>query len=290
MADSAYRKAVRRSAPQLGLSLGLVAASLCGCGDIGSEPEDTGTAFDAENTEGGADTPDGGDVPREPGTVEYVLDWDTSGLVLEPTGGWVVTTDLGYEVTLDAGWLVSYSVQLTQCETARSRFGAALRRALAALSPIQTAWAGHGDDNDVSAALGIVEDLASPTSSVRSGLQLGETDYCGVHYLVARADEDVIDRPDGVTLDRLSLVTSGRYTRLSDGEVGEFSIETSTGFGVLLELPNAAVIRTGDAPIVRVTRTLGGAFDGVDIATATDVDLERALVRALVESAWVELQ
>jgi hypothetical protein len=93
-----------------------------------------------------------------------------------------------------------------------------------------------------------------------------------------------------VTLDRLSLVANGRYVRLSDGLTGEFSVETSTGFGVLLELPGAATIGPDDAPVVRITRTLGGVFDGVDMATASEIDLERALVRALVESARVELQ
>ena len=259
---------MRRSINQrLLIGAALVALPLGGCGDDVAQADDV----------------------REPGTVAYALDWDTEGL-RQTDIGWSVTNDLGYDVTLEAGWLVTYSVQLVPCETARLRAGEWLREALAALNPIQTAWAGHGDDNDISTTIGIIDDLAAPATTLRDGIALGETEYCSVHYLVARADEDVVERPDGVTLDRLSLVVSGSYARDSDRVSGEFSIETSTGFGVFRELPDGVIIGPTDAPMIRVTRSLAGIFDGVDMATVSEIDLERALVRALVESARIELQ
>ena len=259
-----------RSANASALLRCLVAATLLGaCGDDVA-PEST-----AEQT---------------PGTVSYSLEWDTSGVEPHHDGGWSVITDLGYEVAFESGWLVTYSVQLVPCTTARSPVRQTIDRALAALNPFQTAWAGHGDDNDVSTTVGIIEDLAGPTSQLRDQLPMGETEYCGLHYLVARADDEVTERPEGVDLDRLSLRADGSWTSPDGTTNGEFSIATSTGFGVILDLPGGAIIGDDDAPELAITRTLSASFDGVDFESASLVDVERALVRALVESAQVEFE
>ena len=227
---------------------------------------------------------------QAPGNVSYSLEWDTSGVEPHRDGGWSVITDLGYEVTLESGWLVTYSVQLVPCPTARAPVRQIIDRALVALNPLQTAHAGHGDVRDVSTAVGIVEDLAVPTIHLRTDLPLGETSYCGLHYLVARADDEVTERPEGVELNRVSVVAIGSWTSSDGTASGDFSISTSTGFGVILDLPEGRIIAPDDAPQLAITRSLAPAFDGVDFESASLVDLERALLRALVESTQVEVK
>lgn len=230
-------------------------------------------------------------LPQEVGTTAYTLAWDTTGVAADDDG-WTVVTDLGYQVRLDAGWLVNYSVQLVPCEIAKAESRAVefMRAALRGLNPIQTAWAGHGDDNDVTTVFGVVEDLAHPLSTTSPDVALGETDYCSLHYLVARADQEVVERPEDVDLERLSLTFSGAWSNEEGTESGEFDIATAVGFGVILALPEDMVLGSEDAAHFVITRHLDEVFAGVDFATSDSEDLERAVVRAIVESATLTVR
>ncbi|MFT6399122.1 MAG: hypothetical protein ACJAYU_003886 [Bradymonadia bacterium] len=257
-----------RHAPKLGL---LVLAGLAACGDGVATPDEV--------------------IVQAAGTTGYTLDWDLSGAALDDDG-WSILTDLGYEVRLDSGWLVNYTVQLIPCETAQVESSAVefMRAALRSLNPIQTAWAGHGDDNDVTTLFGVVEDLAHPLSTTSSDVGLGQSDYCSLHYLVARADQEVVERPEDIELERLSLTLSGSWTGADGLGTGEFELATALGFGVILALPDELVLGPGDAAHFVITRQLDEVFAGVDFATSDTEDLERAVVRGIVESATLTVR
>jgi hypothetical protein len=230
-----------RHAPKLGL---LVLAGLAACGDGVATPDEV--------------------IVQAAGTTGYTLDWDLSGAALDDDG-WSILTDLGYEVRLDSGWLVNYTVQLIPCETAQVESSAV-------------------------EFMRVVEDLAHPLSTTSSDVGLGQSDYCSLHYLVARADQEVVERPEDIELERLSLTLSGSWTGADGLGTGEFELATALGFGVILALPDELVLGPGDAAHFVITRQLDEVFAGVDFATSDTEDLERAVVRGIVESATLTVR
>lgn len=231
--------------------------------------------------------------------VRYSLAWNDAG-VSRTGDGWQTTTDLGYLVRVDRGWLVSYSIQLVPCaaptEVEANRASRALRRIWAAISPIGTAWAGHGNDSDVSIVLGTAESFAQPVEWSATTVR-GEGAYCTLHYLVARADDELLSGAQSLDLDRLSLVIEGAWS--ADGsEWTDLSVESSTGFGALVPLSDVAAPGAtapdlvGAGPIdVRLERQLATLFDGIDFAgnrgdntgePASNDDIARAVVRSAV--------
>ena len=48
--------------------------------------------------------------------ADWTLDWDLGDAVVHEDGGWTATTSEGYVVTVDAGWIVDYSVTLSPCD------------------------------------------------------------------------------------------------------------------------------------------------------------------------------
>jgi len=238
----------------------------------------------------------GSDDPLSEGSpqVSYNLAWERDEVLEHEGGGWETTTNLGYEVRVERAYVVSYSLQLVPCrDQGSSAAGALLRRFAQALDPVRSAWAGHGDDDDVSTVLGVVEPLHDLGSRSVREAPLGDTPYCQIHYLVARADHYVSQRPLDVDIERLSIHLSGTWKHAEDDLETAFRVEDSAAFGVLVDLVDLGLDRFDADTNLELTLTRSSAtlFDDIDFAdgeNVTEGDIARAVVRAMVEGAVFE--
>lgn len=253
------RQPVRRT-----VLVGALVAALCaaaGCGD--------GAASDGVETTAGA--------------LDWTLAWDTTG-VAYTDAGWSTETALGYTVEVTDGWLVTREVQLVPCPDEDT----AARRILRALAPVQTAWAGHPDDDrDPSAVYGLAESLADPSDTRLPAASTAGGPYCRAHYLAARADSDIEDLPTDVDLDRVTLTLAGTWTH-PDGSSGSFDVSTSLNTGTFIELD--AEIAAGDGVSVEVVRPLAALVDTIDFATADDDAISSAVLTALVDTVGLRVR
>ena len=95
--------------------------------------------------------------------------------------------DSGYEVTVTKASIISYRLQLVECDLSSS-FSNYLR----AFGGSQLAYAGHGDDTNLTTVDGpFVESLDSPANVEVVGLLPGNQAFCQLHYLVSGKGSDI---------------------------------------------------------------------------------------------------
>lgn len=188
----------------------------------------------------------------------YLLDWNTEGVILED-GLLMFTNDLGYNIELHNGYLVTYSAELVTCEET-----SALDWLNDTFLP-QTAHAGHGgDDPDQSKSTNIiVESLTVPESTVLDQLFLNETSYCNLHYLVGPG-ADYAMTPSVDELESQSLFLSGVYYAPNSEIAIPFEIETDLAWGQLNAIEELT-LHDGHVQVT-ITRNLGSIFDRLDFA------------------------
>jgi hypothetical protein len=231
-------------------------------------------------TGGGAAGNGGGGAGGEAGAPEgvllwgadWTLRWDLARVDLHPGGGWSVKTDLGYQVTLGAGWIVDHSVSFGPCVVPPDDAGASwipfhlgVREARA-----------HDSSDPSGIELSFADDLAHPADSGPWQSVFAPTRYCRAHWLVARATS-ALDAPPGVDLGGSSMQISGSWSRAD--ESGPVAVDTWWPHGHLDDLAPlidpaelAAARADGVSRVARVTveRPLGGMFDGIDFAAASN--------------------
>lgn len=191
--------------------------------------------------------PDSEAPPAGTSRVSYALDWDRSGLNLED-GAWSVTTDRGFTVRIEAGWLVSYALYLDPCP-------------VASRGVIAEAVAGHSAVSDPSTLVAArVEDLTTFEAVDLGSVDFPAASYCDAIYLIARADSRAAPLPPGEDLDGLSLVLRGAYTA-PGGEPVPFDWETSIAHGASVPLD-----APGTALRVEAVRAPAHWFDGIELA------------------------
>ena len=206
-------------------------------------------------------------------SAEYTLTWDTSDVTWEAQG-WSTTTDLGYVVHVENGWVGSYGLSLVACEDVIVRHSDLLW----ALIGVQTAYAGHsGDEIDPSAlVLDQMESLATPIPHHYGPYLFAPDTYCRVHYVMSYAIEDASE--DGRNLTGSSLWLEGTITG-PNGDTWPLEVQSDVAHGTLRDLPQLANV--ADATLftehveIRVTRSLATMFDGIDFAQEpSDLDFD----------------
>ncbi len=191
--------------------------------------------------------------------VRYRLTWDATGTEPAAGGGWTTTTDLGYEVEVTRGYLVSYAVTLAQCEST----------ATASLLPVAPAMAWHGEANDPSIAGDVVEPMVG-SRELDLDVAFDAADYCRVFYLVAAADGATSHLPDDVGMELTSLYLEGSW-RAPGGAWTPFAVRTELAGGVLEEIGDVLVDLTdGTGADVEIQRPMATLFDGITWPDATD--------------------
>ena len=215
---------------------------------------------------------DGDPIVRE--DVRYTLDWQWGKAKRNPAGGWQVSTDLGYNVHVTGGRLVTRNLELVPCHDVPQPSPQA--RLIRRLQPIPV-FAGHSSliPNESKISRSFEEDLSSPARVFLEGRTVTDPEYCRAHYLIAR--------PTGSGPGAYALEVEGTWSRGADGLSQPFSIRSPVAYGQFLDLLSSEGDDLARRMIVggidlTVRRSLETMFDGVDFA---DGNLETAGMRIM---------
>ena len=201
------------------------------------------------------------------------------------------TSDLGYRVEIDRGYLTTYTVSLVACDrnstvSLGSQVLRGVGRALAA-----RAFAGHSDEVDDSALpYSTVEDLVALEATELGGTAFDADEYCEVHYLVGPASEVAEDMPDDLAQLGATLTLVG-VAYPADSSVGvPFSLWTDLANGELLAFTDSTLAPlVGTGVEARILRRPSTWFDGVDFVSATESEINRAILGNILDDVRVQL-
>lgn len=251
-----------------------VALLLAGCAaDHGVE---SGTARPSENLSEGIVV----------SSASWRLDWITDGV--EPgERGWSTTTDLGYRVGLEAGWVLAYSVTLSPCiESTASR-----SERLWSVIGLGTAYADHPDFDDPSRVETVLPQSLTSPQAWTTDTTFEAATYCGLHHLLARGEADSM-APDGSSAFGYSLRSTVRWAR-EDREDG-LEITTNWANGrdwgwneVSTEFPEDPTAAASWHADILLARDLGALFDGVELDEASDGEIAWSMLESLLDDATV---
>lgn len=296
----------RHPVVMVGICMGFLLSGAFCTPDSGSDsggsqdPSDAGVAGSGDFDSAAPVSPEASGAP---GSLRYLLAWSWGSAVPADDGGsWRTTNDLGFEVEVTGGYLVTYSMQLVECEEADGAEGseesevesASLGGMWQALFGGGLARAGHAYVEDGPAVMNIpqIEGLAAPRALDLGTRYVGEARYCSAHYLVARADDETADEswPEDVDMWRIALHLEGTWRAAGDEEATPFEIRTNLGNARLDALAEALDTSTGSATLT-VYRELGTLFDGVDFETegADNDALARGVLAALIDHTELEI-
>ena len=215
---------------------------------------------------------DGDPIVRE--DVRYTLDWQWGKATRHPAGGWQVSTDLGYDVHVTGGRLVTRNLELVPCHNVPQPSPQA--RLIRQFQPVPVR-AGHSSlvPNESKISRSFEEDLSSPARVFLEGRTVTDPEYCRAHYLIAR--------PTGSGPGTYALEVEGTWSHGADGPSQPFSIRSPVAYGQLLDLLSSEGRNLARRMIVggidlTVRRSLETMFDGVDFARG---NLETAGMRIM---------
>jgi hypothetical protein len=240
--------------------------------------------------------------------VRYHLNWDLDRVSFTDDGkSWQLVTDRGYTVTLSRGLFVNYSVELIPCDPPK------------ALTPIEptaarswfavpSALAGHSllDLNAARILPHLAESLLQPQDSTAGSALPGQAEYCGAHYLVARAQKGAtFDEGDEDIMGK-SLIIKGSYRKADDDSETPFEFQSSAANGRFwkvgeglpgwkeprseadLAIETVFNNETSDADVT-VTRKLGSLFDEVDFEAMSPRAISWVVLRNLLATAQLTI-
>jgi hypothetical protein len=203
------------------------------------------------------------------GTIAYVAAWDTSGVTFDAAGGWTTVSDLGYDVHVERGYVVTYSATMNACDHATGL----LDWAASVFAP-HRASAGHDTLGPDPAAVQpiVVASLTSPETSELGTVTVHEFSYCQGHALSARA------AAGDTAMAGLTLWIEGTYRAPGSTAETPFVLLTADAYGGLYDLTGASgmpVHAVVGRPIrVTIERRLATLFDGVDFLHSPDAAYE----------------
>lgn len=230
----------------------------------------------------------------EPHSIYYELGWQKEGIVQAADGGWSVTSDLGYEVQLDEGYLVSYSAQLVPCENDDPLL---CRATLPSFLSTKLAHAGHSTGTADPSAIetAVVESLSSPVT-LQFGAALAQPQrYCTLHYLAARADQDSQNLPSQPDLIGSSIYLKGSYRAPGQEDRTPFEVSSDSAYGIispltLSEESEPTWLHSGTtSAYVLLERALDRMFDGIELSTTLDRNLPALVLKNLVSHSRLTL-
>ena len=230
---------------------------------LGGEPIGDDVLVDTDTT---------GD-PVVVGEIRYRLTWNWEE-VERVQRGWRVVNNLGYEVTVTGGRLVTRSLELVPCHYQPADNPVA--DLWDWLTP-RTAYAGHGSlvPNPAKITRSLEEDLFDPSEAEVEIRSVTDPEYCQAHYLIAR--------PTGAGPQASALELQGTYRKRELR--GELGVSSNLAYGELKDLQAAIGIVGGID--VAVERQLGTIFDGVDFGAMDDRTIGLTILRTLVRETRV---
>jgi len=221
--------------------------------------------------------------------VAYMLAWSWAGARREHDA-WVFETDRGYTVGITAAHAGIGRVELVPCEPAPPARTDLVSRLSGLL--ISTAHAAHARVGDGSAvASPVVESLLDPDARLYGRGFAGPHAYCGVHLLAVPL---AAAGADGFALARESLTLSGFWSAPGSDEHHPLAARINLQDGSVRPLLGWTAwpreLQPGRAPVaVVITRHPARAFDGLDLARLSDIDLGFAVLGKLLDGASAEV-
>jgi len=202
--------------------------------------------------------------------------WEESQIETLANGGWSTTSDLGYRVEVEEGWVLTYLLSLVPCETAADT-GALAWLGWVLGSP---ALADHAPFSDPSLVeLSAVEAFDAPRTLGLGPFGFPEQTYCSVYWLVARGEPDT-------TAAGTSLRISGTWQR--GAETGLVDIDTDFALALIEDIPP---INLDQSELqVTLTRPLATLFDGIDFAQANSYQQSWKTLSNLVEGTDISTE
>ncbi len=239
---------------------------------LGGEPIGDEVLVYAQTTEGS---------PIIYGDVAYRMSWAWGAAQpLSAEGGWTVTNDLGYEIRVRTGKLVTRNLELVPCHAPPEE--KPLARLFQGFGPL-AAHAGHGSvlPNASRISRSFDEDLAKPASRAVEVRRVRDPDYCQGHFLIAR--------PSGTPPSAASLEIAGAWSRRGRRPT-PFAIRGATAYGRLKDLRDASSGLAERQSIVggvrvEVRRELDSMFDGIDFEAMSEAEQAGRIARSLVDNA-----
>ena len=189
--------------------------------------------------------------------ITFKLDWvsrDTTSF----------SNDLGYEISLDDGSLTTYSAELLACEES----------SLTSWFMPQTAHAGHGDEiSEARTTQPLTESLRTQTAVLLETRTIAANNYCSIHVVIGPDTES----------ETSTLQLSGSYLSSDQDTVGSFSFQTDLAWGQIYPLPTP--IGTNETAVsITLQRDITMLFDSIDFTTDNDAEIEKALLRNIINS------
>jgi hypothetical protein len=157
---------------------------------------------------------------------------------------------------------------------------------------IATAHAAHSRVGDGSAvASPLVESFLDPEARLYGRGFAGPHAYCSVHMLAVPL---AAEADDGFALTRQSLALTGFWSAPGSSERHALDASINLQDGSLRPLLGwtawPAALQPGRAPVaVVITRHPARAFDGLDLAALSDIDLAFAVLGNLMQGAKAEV-
>lgn len=189
----------------------------------------------------------------------------------------VFGTDLGYQVRIHSGHIVSFAVSLVPCAKG-SRAG----RGNSGLF-ISSARAGHVSGLMPGQLIKpVAEALHRPRPTLFGQITPPERDYCQAHYVAAGAGQ----------LGGLSMRIEGAWRR-GDSAWQQFRAKSSASFGAFFALRDAAGApyrgSVSGFQSLTLTRNLRRMFDGVRFAGGGAAEMRKRILRNFVNHTHVRL-
>ena len=215
------------------------------------------------------------------GDVSYRSSWFWGRAKAHRSGrGWRTTNDLGYEVHVRAGRVVTRNLELVPCHVPSESMSMAR---LWELFRPPAVHAGHASmlPNASRISKSFEDDLGDPKPREIEVRRVRDPEYCQAHLLVAR--------PSGTAPSASSVEVSGTWKKKGGGR-SSFEIDGRVSYGELKDLralsggePEAQSIIGGVR--VELRRRLDTLFDGVDFETMDSAAQANAVAHSLVGDA-----
>lgn len=236
-------------------------------------------------------------------SARYVLRWDRAGTAPAPggpPGAFVVTSNLGFEVRVERGFVVDTSASLVDCLGPGGdvwRPAGELAASWVARGLLGVAHAGHSQAADPSSlARATLTDLTTADGDRVAGeTRFPEARYCHVHLVIAggAAPSPYTATLPTVDTTRTSLYVRGAFRR-AGGELRPLELRSASADALLVDLPSVVEgPLTGRAAVVVLERRLATMFDDVALdaldAPGASAAAAKAVLRNLDRRARVRV-
>lgn len=272
------RSTLSRLLAPLGFCLSLIATPHCTM----ERPSDTGN-------ENAAETVDDGVILS---AATWTLGWNSDGVEFDATGGFTITTNLGYRVHIDTGHLVLHRVALIPCPAAPANTTAGVSFSVA------SAFA-HEEDADASSmeTLAVSDAVHLKTTEIGANA-FAPVRYCQVYWLVARG-MDGAATAGGIDMSNRSIYFEGTWSR--NGDSGPLLVDTWWPTGIIADMKSivepdlygtAAAETSVHFMWIGIDVGLGKLFDDIEFGADSEAIIADSILDNVIANAelTVDLQ